>query len=977
MSRLLPVALLWFAGCTDEQIAPGPVAGDNAYVTLTLNTGNGKEVMSRSLSATEEKTIQDISVLVFRKNAAGIDDELYYQANVVGELTVDEQTGHTQALVKLLKSVGGEKYSIVVIANCGKDVGYANIGKDKAYLQSRLSFGCADNWKAGTGKGNYTPLPMWGEIDYQPIDGNTAATPQAILMLRAVARFDVGLNFASGGDLASETFDGLTGYTLKSVHVYRTRNQGLTIPATGNYSATATTLEATKPTVAGAIIHAGAVGATSDRGLEYAVTDDGTHAFVRGIYVPENSVGATEATTAVVVGIADADGHTGYYRMAVIDSRHTSDGVVPILRNHRYIFNVKSVNGRGQETPDEALNAVSTELDYNVLVWDEGDQNLYLSGRYYFIVDKRTLELPAYGIDPASRSEAVAVKYTTNLPKEKLRWQWAWDVNRATTATDTIQWVRAEEDTTEKDPDGYAVTNGTITLVGAPGNNTGKAFLDSLCFTAGDVKGHVTVTQEAIDMSYRIQCADDATTGIDGIKMYGSYMIDGVPDPLDNYIELTLTHIPAQAIGMKWHVRTEATAADGTASDLLAFEGEGLITAAGTLPVTLYPTTTAKMTPGGLYTLHFDCNSTYAGYVDKGAYRQADCTVQVPIGFKSKVIGVAGSEPSLRPNSYINVTPSYNFFFGTPTGAAGNPNFSMAPGARMPVVGGLTFVQNNDIPTLLKSNPDILIVTYDTKVNVASTKDYLDKGGVVIYCTQENTNHGTAGLRELFNLPGPDGTTVSHAYISDEVMGVLGNDGVGGQYVPIVKPAPIKSTDADGNEIELQDPIYTGVPDIEDHPNSTKAPYFAALDGSHINGNDPSVSDPNGVCYLGSSTEPFHHVMRPAPGYENDVIMYTKSSKMVNPSLYGEGAVFIRWRSRNLVIFADGGCMGGTTTSTSTTQYPFRINANYTYLRNPNAGYPVDNSLIFANVMAWAIYQAEYHGINSGGLSGTTRSAKK
>ncbi|MDR0893881.1 MAG: hypothetical protein LBN06_01065 [Prevotellaceae bacterium] len=951
-------------GCSDERIEPAPVAGAEAYVTLTLNTGDAERMISRSISKEEERTIQNLSVLVYRKNTAGTDDELYYQADVVGDLTIDAKTGNTQALVKLLKSVNGEKYSIVVVANCGKDVGYVNIGKSKTYLQSHLTFSCANKWKAETGSGNYTPIPMWGDLDYAVIDANTAATAQSLQMLRSVARFDVGLDFANKGDLSSETFNGLTGYTLSSVHIYRNRNQGWVIPAPGNYgiNAKSGTIEVTKPTPAGNLINLGVAGNTKDRGFEYKVNNDGTHAFVRGIYVSENSVSTTDATTAVVVGITDADGHTGYYRMDLIDGNRASDGVVPVLRNHRYIFNVKSVTGRGQETPGDALNAVNTDLTYNVLIWDENNQNIYLSGRYYFTVDKRIVVLPVYGIDSDEVEEAVTVKYTTNLPKEKLHWQWAWDTQRAATQTDTLAWNN-QIDADGTDPDGYVVTNGTISLTAAPGNNTFKTLIDSLCFTAGDIKGHVTVQQSNIDMSYKIDCKNDS--------VYGSYMVGAIPDSLDNYIEMTLTDIPVEAVGLEWHIWTNEAGG-------LKFEGRGVITQGGkgsSQLVTLYPTTHTPMI-GGLYTFNFYCNSTNSAYSRAGSYSTVDCSVQIPIGFKSKKILFCG-DVSTRPN-LTSPNPSYNFFFGIPPGATANPNFSI--NGRMPVNGlqidVCTYVSDLKAKVEGPNPPDIVFLSYnrDLTSGNGAMREYLERGGVFIYVTQAEAGQPTQSiLNSFFEVHDGDDASVKRASVT-----IAKSYSTMHQYTKIIKPTGID-----------KDPIYTGIPDIEDNPLSTKAPYFAPLDGSSIDGRNAALSDT--AVFLGSGQEPFHGVITPASAaYNKDIIMYTQDTIKTGAGVVGtKGSVFVRWKSRHFVLITDGGVMGGTKNTTlDNVHYPFRINDDFSYRRNPSITgkyfFPSDNSRIFANIMAWAIYQAEFHGINSGGLDNIdddsdelTRSAKR
>lgn len=88
-----------------------------------------------------------------------------------------------------------------------------------------ITFDAAGIWNA-TGTTSYSRFPMWGET--AAAQAITPATSLGnITLLRALARIDVGCA------LSGETAAGLSGFTLKTVSVYRTKNKGYAAPVNG------------------------------------------------------------------------------------------------------------------------------------------------------------------------------------------------------------------------------------------------------------------------------------------------------------------------------------------------------------------------------------------------------------------------------------------------------------------------------------------------------------------------------------------------------------------------------------------------------------------------------------------------------------------------------------------------------------------------------------------------------------------------
>lgn len=177
---------------------------------------------------------------------------------------------------------------------------------------------------------------MWGETT-----ATQAITPATslgnITLLRSLARIDVGCM------LNGETAAGISGFTLKTVSVYRTKNKGYAAPVNGGTITDNVVASVSIPPDAG----------TNDA-LTYTCTDG--KSLIRTIYVAETPQGnGRDNNVCLVVGGTYA-GSTHYYRVDL-----TSRGsYIPLKRNCRYIVNIKAVNNAGYTTEAAALTGDKT-----------------------------------------------------------------------------------------------------------------------------------------------------------------------------------------------------------------------------------------------------------------------------------------------------------------------------------------------------------------------------------------------------------------------------------------------------------------------------------------------------------------------------------------------------------------------------------------------------------------------------------------
>lgn len=213
------VIVLVLLACDNGQ--PDTLA-DNGEVMLTLRislpTATDGSTATRAITSNEENAIDiaQLKVLVFK--ASGSTETFSYEAPQV-------QLLGGKYMVTLKQSLAGEKYRLAVIANTGKKLPVIPDNTPKSDVLKMITFDAAGIWNA-TGTTSYSRFPMWGET--AAAQAITPATSLGnITLLRALARIDVGCA------LSGETAAGLSGFTLKTVSVYRTKNKGYAAPVNG------------------------------------------------------------------------------------------------------------------------------------------------------------------------------------------------------------------------------------------------------------------------------------------------------------------------------------------------------------------------------------------------------------------------------------------------------------------------------------------------------------------------------------------------------------------------------------------------------------------------------------------------------------------------------------------------------------------------------------------------------------------------
>lgn len=373
-------------------------------MTFTLNVrvpGTSTPQTRAALNLADETALEELDLLVFEKDETGEETFRYHASadpNSVESVYEDDPVHSTKRFkIKLKETEKGKTERLVLIANAATEVqakvkewnGQNDNDNDKdkdndkdpvkyADALQELTFNTSQAW---AGKA----LPMWGELQDQTIEVDTELKDE-IRLLRAVARVDVGGALpdadVSDNDLANYLKDGgLANFKLKQIHIINARETSRLVP--DNF----VNDKVEKPSL---------VGTSGQRTHIYDGGTDGVPGFVREIYMGEANAGEC---TLLVKGAYSANGQSKdyWYRIDFITQKNQ---LLDILRNHRYRVNIKAVNGPGYESADEALKAPASNLEYDVVEFDENDPNeIEYADGYYLAVDRSEVELYAHG-DP-------------------------------------------------------------------------------------------------------------------------------------------------------------------------------------------------------------------------------------------------------------------------------------------------------------------------------------------------------------------------------------------------------------------------------------------------------------------------------------------------------------------------------------------------------------------------------------------------
>ena len=366
-----------FVSCAHEEPEFSGVTDESEEIFWDLNLSTKKSA-SRAMTEEAETAfdVHGIRVLVFAVPENGVETLAYVAPYVV--------RSSSAVTLKLRRSVDGEKYRVVVVANHSEGPTLTQlesaIGKSYAEVAELFYFDVDGAWDT-----SQSCIPMWG--GFAPVViAPGEKFPETLQLLRSVARADIGIGVDENGIPVSGADASLSNFRLTTVRLFGSKKRGWIMPRLEAFSASDVTDgmlgEVTAPSVwiddfpsnevgADGYIVSGNIG-----GIDYPVSEGARNLF-QEIYLAESATSPTTSACLIIGGRYNADPLTTawedveptYYRIDFC--RPDNGSLAPVLRNHRYLLNVVQVLGPGLPTIEEALKAVSLNIKVETKAWND------------------------------------------------------------------------------------------------------------------------------------------------------------------------------------------------------------------------------------------------------------------------------------------------------------------------------------------------------------------------------------------------------------------------------------------------------------------------------------------------------------------------------------------------------------------------------------------------------------------------------
>lgn len=328
---------------------------DGVVLNVTVpGIADGGRAATRSVTEDDESTINDLYVLAFEEDGNTYKYQYFVKAYEASGNTAGSQTTSWVASLK----VSEKKQVFAVIANAEastesagdgvlEKINALTAGDEKSAVLAKLTTTLTTAEKSGgfntsgTGKANHRPFTMYGETAAMEV-----GTKQQIsvdlhrIMARVQVKFSASLN----------------GFTPKEMYLYNYNDKA-------NVGTTS------------------ALDIPSDAQLtkgpaKYTVANGDLMNDIYLFETPQPTAGTesekhSKRPCIVVGGYYNGSTDLSYYRVDF----YTPDNktFLDIRRNHSYAFTVNNVKGKGQNTPEEAFNHTSANIETSVLEWNDSE----------------------------------------------------------------------------------------------------------------------------------------------------------------------------------------------------------------------------------------------------------------------------------------------------------------------------------------------------------------------------------------------------------------------------------------------------------------------------------------------------------------------------------------------------------------------------------------------------------------------------
>lgn len=355
ISQLLRIFALLFTAvamccCADDRESYERPGGEKQKeVTFAVQIPVPSLPSTYGLNATSENQVNSIDILLFNSGTGNLTGSTL-SANSIAN------SGTNSSTKTFTVKIPEGSYQVVILANC-RDILTAAMPainglatKSKANVLEKLSLSHSTVWVANSGSGSYKPFPMWGEMPLT-VSSSMPATNN-MKLTRMLAKIDVSVN----GSLRND-------FELTSVRLYNRYTQGSVAPLAANWSSTQNKVTAPSP-----------LGTKTAAALAYTVATPFAE-YKNEIYTFEAAAGASGTlasnTCLVIGGKYKGSPDETYYRIDFVKKTGNTVTYLPLLRNHRYDVDIKTIEAVGYASPGEAFAAKPVNIKADITAFDE------------------------------------------------------------------------------------------------------------------------------------------------------------------------------------------------------------------------------------------------------------------------------------------------------------------------------------------------------------------------------------------------------------------------------------------------------------------------------------------------------------------------------------------------------------------------------------------------------------------------------
>ncbi len=498
--HLLFVVLLMFGAtsCADSNDSLVGAAKQEQTLRFYLKVPTENMVQTRGYTEADTYKIDTdlISVLLFENGT-------YYRNCKIEEIKSVPSKENNEYALKIDIPHNNKTVDFVVIVNHDiSGLGLKPSETTKEDFYQSLTFNVKGSWKNKL-------IPMWGEnskmVLTEDLGTRYASEKLQIEMLRAVARIDL-------------SYDISRNFEVKKAYIYHSLSNGQVAPKAANVKHEATSIRVSKPSLPlnpkynrneGNVTDNAKDAQDSPIELDY---EEGKTILT---FLPEQIALSNDLfRPTLVVGIHNKKAlqkdEMTFYKINLDIKEEGERKAVDLLRNHKYIITINEVTGLGYPTKEDALKGEATNIEIEMVQWDENINQGYVFGSKYFGMETTDLYF-----ETSEADKTLSFQYQSNIA----------DI----TSGISIRWEKGGErfNANIVKKDGKQLVEITTKTV----NNTADILRDKLIINAVGHQFEVNVAQNTAKAPYRIVCESTQVVGVFNMNLTNP----------NNYIEVEIS----------------------------------------------------------------------------------------------------------------------------------------------------------------------------------------------------------------------------------------------------------------------------------------------------------------------------------------------------------------------------------------------------------------------------------------------------